>query len=152
MKKQFTILLMIITFFVAGCSKDKNTIPNSDLKGTWKVTTESTVYLNLDGSSFRDKVITEDDVDTNPVYDIVITEDVVIVDGETATYKISKNTITLTAEGESLTFNYTVKGSEMTWINTELNHFVKYDGPPNDAALWGTTVPKQVLTMTMTRK
>lgn len=75
MKNLFTLLL-ITTLFVSSCSKDNDTAPSSSkFNGTWIATSESAVYLNLDGTSFRDDFITEDDVDTDPDYEVVITDD-----------------------------------------------------------------------------
>ena len=142
----FTILFTAILFLVAGCSKDDDVNPKADFTGTWKVTTESSVYLNSDGSSFRDEYITEDDVNTDPDYEVVITDEVILVEGESLTYDLSDNSFTFKLEGETMKFDYTIKGDNMTWKNTQLNRKIEYDGTVY------TTIPKQVTTVSLTRK
>lgn len=146
MRNSITFLLIATILLVVGCSKD-DTKPKSDFTGTWEVTSESTVYLNSDGTSFRDDFITEDDVDSDPGYNVVITDEAILLDEQTTTYNGRTNSsFNLIVDGEALKIEYTINGNNMTWKNIQLNHKIEYEG-----TLY-TTIPKQVTTLTFSRK
>lgn len=147
MRKTITFLFAAIILFIASCSKDNDTNPKSDFTGTWAVTSESTVFLNTDGTSFRDNFITEDDVDSDPSYNVVITDEAMLLDGQTAIYNnLTSSSFNLNVDGESIKVDYTIKGNNMTWKSIELNKKIEYNGTVY------TTIPKQVSTVTLTRK
>jgi hypothetical protein len=155
MKKTILFALAtLFTFFISCKNDDDEITPNAPIAGTWQVTYDQSVFQYADGTPFREYGITEDDEDTDPRYNLTITNTTITSGGEegsgesypyTLSTSNSKNYINVETELGLVNYEYTVAGNEMTWRAEQINFVV--NGPDGTG-----TIPKYIMVLKMTKQ